>query len=114
MLLINKSQKSIDGIKPNERIMLDNEIANKLIKMYPESFIIIDGEIEDLKKRIIELEEENKSLLSQIENQKCNCSDDNCNVDIESLRDEFELKYLKKVPVNKVNDFDWIKKQLRG
>ena len=122
MLIINKSLRSIDGIKSGEQINVDENRAKVLLSMYRNDFIVIqdnskelEQEIEVLKTRIIELGAENKQLLLVIadlkENVKADCV---CDVSIEDLRAEYKLKFSKVVPRNMQNNKNWILKQIRG
>jgi len=114
MLVLNKGQRNIDGIFPNQTKEIPNELAERLLKMYANEIIAVNNtqkdnseneklkaEIEILKSKIVELSEKT------INKEDCNCA-----CDIEKLRHEYLEKFNKEVPHNMKNNADWIKSKI--
>ncbi|NDK07864.1 hypothetical protein EOM39_01300 [Candidatus Gracilibacteria bacterium] len=81
MLVLNKGQRIIDGIQPNEKKDIKDEIAKKLSMMYKDEIIIV--EVINLNT---DLEKINKELSA--DNQRLKVENDSLKLEIEKLKED--------------------------
>jgi predicted RNase H-like nuclease (RuvC/YqgF family) len=121
MLVLNRGKRIIDGISPNEKKEISNELAERLLKMYSSEIIALESKVEVNDKLILEIENlkaENESLKAEVQELKkkqiideedCNCD---CNCDLDKLRQDYLNKIGKEVPKNMKNNQEWIQSKL--
>lgn len=113
MLLINKGKRTIDGIKPLETKEIEKSIAENLLKMYGNELVIVDTPNSEIINEEVELlKKENSELKLKLAELTKDLDENKGNIDIESLKTEFFVKFNKEVPRNMSNNIGWIKKEL--
>ncbi len=119
MLILNKSKRIIDGIKPMQTVEIEDERALKLIAMYGKEIENL-GVVKIDNTKLEALKSENEKLKTEIENLKAKIEvlnfeiskDKEINGNIEDLHKAFRAKFDKEVPRNMSNNVEWIKAKL--